>query len=353
MLILGIETSCDDTSVALYCERRGIIGQSSMGQTDIHSKYGGVVPELASREHQNNLKNLIRDLLNQTNTTIPQLSRIACTMGPGLIGSLMVGWQFAKALSCFNKIPLVGVNHLEAHILTILLDSKQKLHFPFLALLVSGGHTQLVLVMKAGQYQLISSTRDDACGEAFDKGATLLGLGYPGGPLIAKLAEQYDAVNHPIPPMKFKIPFYSKGKHTDRNHYDFSFSGLKTQLSLLMSGNQGTHLSKAEIAYSYQQAIVSSLVNTTVRANQKYKCKSIVLAGGVSCNLKLRADIRSAVSHNRVKVHCSPPSLCTDNGAMIAHLGYIRRNDAQLLTASTLESQPKASWPLTELEPPK
>lgn len=344
MLVLGVETSCDETAIALFCSKKGIINQKLYSH-GIHAKYGGVVPELASREHQRYLRSLMEEVLAETGETMQTINCLACTRGPGLIGSLIVGWQFCLALACFNKLPIIGVNHLEAHILTHLLHSDTP-QTPFLALLVSGGHTQLIYVKNLGEYIVVGSTRDDASGEAFDKGAKLLGLPYPGGPAISDLAIKADP-NHSI---TFTRPF-SGSKHFGRKDFSFSFSGLKTQLRMfLSSGSQAIH-NKHNVAQAYQRAIVDSLVDTTMRASNKWPTSSIVLAGGVSCNQLLRNEMEKKFSERGISVIASPVQLCTDNGAMIAHLGYLRRKEARMVSAETINFQPIANWPLDLLNP--
>ncbi|MDI9347602.1 MAG: tRNA (adenosine(37)-N6)-threonylcarbamoyltransferase complex transferase subunit TsaD [Methylacidiphilales bacterium] len=361
MLTLGIETSCDETAVALYCDKKmGIVREVLRTQIDIHSVHGGVVPELASREHQTYLPALLGELFKQESISLQDISLIACTQGPGLLGSLLVGFTYARTLACFADKPFIGINHLEAHVTTCQLEHK-KIIYPHLCLLVSGGHTQLIAVTGPGCYYCLGETRDDACGEAFDKGATLLGLPYPGGPSLAKLADEFPEDEVIIKnQLLFKVPFFSKGKHSARRHFDFSFSGLKTQLRVYLEKNPATSMSeneKRKIAYHYQEAIVQSLTDTIVRALEQWRVSQVVIAGGVSANKRLRLVLLDKLTSLGVSMLVSSSNLCTDNAKMIAHLGYVRRKQAIIPGSSSGAPlrdpyvQPLAKWRLDELSP--
>ena len=302
MIVLGIETSCDETASAI--SEDGKILSSFISTQKIHKKYGGVVPEIASREHDIILNQMVFDTLNDSKKSISDIDGIAVTQGPGLTGTLLSGVCFAKGLSLGLNIPIIGINHLEAHIFANFL-SDPKLKFPFICLLVSGGHTQLWHVESLGKYKLLGETRDDAAGEAFDKGARILGLGYPGGPEIeknAKMGDQ-DSIKFPRPLMKQK-------------NYEFSFSGLKT--ALLYYVNDGENKNTSDIAASYQYAIVEVL---------NMNCYTFVLAGGVSANEILRNIIRKLLPNTYVIF--PEISLCTDNAAMVAYLGELYLNSGK------------------------
>ena len=345
MIILGIETSCDDTAVALYDSDRGVIDEATHNQIDIHESYGGVVPELASREHQAILPILVRKILQRQHITLKDISIIAATKGPGLIGALLSGYTFGQALSCFNRIPFIGVHHLEAHLTTCMLERK-KPSYPFLCLLVSGGHTQLIFAQEFGRYTIVGTTKDDACGEAFDKGALLLGVKPGTGAALAALADSVGRGGH----FRFKTPYLVKGKHHHRADYNFSFSGLKTQLRLLIQNNDDFNdCDRAKIAFSYQDSIVESLVTTTVRALATYRTPHLVLAGGVSANHYLRRRITERLQTIGVQVFLSSPARCTDNAAMVAQVGYLRRG-AACLDAEQF-SHPQSRWSIDELSP--
>jgi len=346
MLILGIETSCDDTGVAIVRasdKKRpifNILSNIVSSQIKVHAKYGGVVPNLASREHLKNIEPCLRQAFQETNlklsNTMPagrQVDLIAVTIGPGLIPSLLIGVNYAKALAYKWKKPIVGVNHLEGHIATSFGFRDSGFEFPAIALLVSGGHTQLVLVKKIGKYKIIGETRDDAAGECFDKIAKLLGLGYPGGPVIAaqaaklKVKSQKSKVNLPRPMINHK-------------NYDFSFSGLKTAVLYLLKDLMGDircpDIKKilghrmSYICAETQQAIIDVLIEKTLRAVKEYKAKTIILAGGVAANEELRRQFKLKIKNLKLKIEFLTPvkNLCTDNGAMIAMAGYYNKNKA-------------------------
>ena len=304
MLILGIETSCDETGVALYDGR--LLAHAVHSQVAMHEDYGGVVPELASRDHIRRLIPLTRKILQDAGRTLEQLRGIAYTEGPGLAGALLVGASFAHALAASLGIPAIGIHHLEGHLLSPLLSARAPA-FPFVALLVSGGHTQLMRVDGVGRYRLLGETQDDAAGEAFDKTAKLLGLGYPGGPAVSALAERGRPGRHKLP-----RPMLASGD------LDFSFSGLKTAvLTVLKNENPDP----ADLARAFVDAMVEVLVAKCVRALEQENLDRLVVAGGVGANRQLRAALNS---HPRLEVFYPEPELCTDNGAMIALAASLR-----------------------------
>ena len=306
MIILGIETSCDETASAVC--KNGEIISSVVSQQIIHAEYGGVVPELASREHEILLNKVVHQALNQANINLPELDGIAVTQGPGLNGTLLTGICFAKGLGLGLGIPVVPINHLEGHIFANFI-ADPSLKFPFICLLVSGGHTQLWYVKTIENYKLLGETRDDAAGEAFDKGARILGLGYPGGPAIEKAAKGGD-------PNKIKFPRSLMGK----DNLEFSFSGLKTSLLYFMDDFQDEDLkSKTDVIASYQQAIIDVLVEKVKRAMRVTKSNQCVIAGGVASNQSLRNTLQSTLKNK--KIIFPDPIYCTDNGAMICFLG--------------------------------
>lgn len=307
LLVLGIETSCDETGVALYDQHRGLIAEQLYSQINLHQPYGGVVPELSSRDHIKKLLPLIEDALKQGNVTLKQLDGIAYTKGPGLIGSLMVGASVAKSLGFGLDIPVIGVHHMEGHLMAVMLDDP-KPSYPFVALLVSGGHTQLYEVHGLGAYTLLGETLDDAAGEAFDKTAKLLGLPYPGGPQIATLALQGD-------PHRFAFP----RPMIHRSELNFSFSGLKTHARDCYDMHRNTPNIKADIARAFEDAVVDTLFAKCQQALEQTRLERLVMVGGVSANKKLREKLTS-LGH----VYYPAPKFCTDNGAMIAYVGYIR-----------------------------
>ncbi len=306
MIILGIETSCDETAAAVC--KNGEIASSVVSQQIIHSQYGGVVPELASREHEILLNRVTHEALKKANVKLPDLNAVAVTQGPGLNGTLLTGICFAKGLGFGLNIPVIPINHLEGHIFAnFIADPSLKL--PFICLLVSGGHTQLWYVEEIGSYKLLGETRDDAAGEAFDKGARILGLGYPGGPAIEKSAIGGN-------PNAIKFPRSLMGK----NNLEFSFSGLKTSLLYFMDDFKETmRLSKKDVIASYQQAIIDVLIQKVVTAMKTTNVDKCVIAGGVAANQCLRNGLRSILGDN--KIMFPDLSYCTDNGAMISYLG--------------------------------
>ncbi len=309
MRVLGIETSCDETGIAIYDTTEGIVGQNIYSQVDLHAKYGGVVPELASRDHIRKTLPLIQQTIADINTSIDRLDGIAYTAGPGLTPALLVGATLARALAWSLDVPAIAVHHMEAHLLATLL-SPSRPQLPFIALLVSGGHTMLVKATDFGEYEILGESLDDAAGEAFDKTAKLLGLGYPGGPEIARLAEhgRGDVFTFPRP-------------MTDRPGLDFSFSGLKTAVqTAVRNARKLDDQTRADIALALEQAIVSTLYIKCRRALDEHGIYQLVLAGGVAANQRLRERMKELDAH----VHYPPISLCTDNGAMIAYAGHER-----------------------------
>ncbi len=317
MRVLGIETSCDETGVALYDTARGhtraadgLIGQALHSQVAMHEDYGGVVPELASRDHIRRVLPLTRIALNEAGLTASQIDAVAFTQGPGLAGALLVGAAAGSALAMSLGVPALGIHHLEGHLLSPLL-SRDPPTFPFIALLVSGGHTQLMHVTGIGAYELLGESIDDAAGEAFDKSAKLLGLGYPGGPALAYLARSGD-------PQRFKLPRPLR----DSGDLMFSFSGLKTAVGKLVAAYGATDA--ASIASAVELAIVDVLVAKSMAALAQTGLRSLVIAGGVSANLTLRAALDAAAAKTGARVYMPEPALCTDNGAMIAFAGACR-----------------------------
>jgi len=328
-LTLGIETSCDETAASVLEDGRKIRSSVIASQDAVHAPYGGVVPELASRRHIDAIWPVVREALARADATLHDVDGIAVTAGPGLIGSLLVGLSFAKALAFALDIPLVGVNHLEGHLYAALLDH-QDLTFPFTALIASGGHTHLYQATAPGQYRLLGRTRDDAAGEAFDKVAKFLGLGYPGGPQLEQRARQGDprAIRFPRPMRQHES-------------YDFSFSGLKTAVvNYVREATAGARdaatgawgpgaagLSAAEVAdicAGFQEAVVETLARTAVAAARAARSRRIVLAGGVACNARLRVELTERAADEGIEVFVPSPSLCTDNAAMIAAAGAPR-----------------------------
>ena len=317
MRVLGIETSCDETGVAVYDTDRGLLAHTLYSQVALHAEYGGVVPELASRDHVRKLLPLVRQTLAEAGLGTADLDGVAYTAGPGLVGALMVGAATGRALAWALDLPAVGVHHMEGHLLAPLLEDPG-LAPPFVALLVSGGHTQLVEVAAIGEYRLLGETLDDAAGEAFDKTAKLMGLPYPGGPELARLAES----GRPGA-FKFSRPM------TDRPGLDFSFSGLKTQVLLAWQASDKTPETRNDIARGFEDAVVETLAIKCDRALQQTDARTLVVAGGVGANVRLRARLQ-ALAHKRGGRVCFPrPEFCTDNGAMIAFAGALRLSAGQ------------------------
>ena len=313
VLILGIETSCDETGVALYdAAGGGLLVHAVHSQVDMHQAYGGVVPELASRDHVRRLVPLARGLFVRSGRNIGELQAIAYTEGPGLAGALLVGASFSHALAAALGVPAIGIHHLEGHLLSPLLSARPP-QFPFVALLVSGGHTQLMRVEGVGRYELLGETQDDAAGEAFDKTAHLLGLGYPGGPALSKLAEHGHPGRHKLP-----RPMIASGD------LEFSFSGLKTAVMLLVRGSPMNEEFRTDVARAFQDAIVEVLVAKCALAMDKTGLTRLVVAGGVGANKQLRAALDESARTRRYDVYYPEPELCTDNGAMIALAAALR-----------------------------
>ncbi|MEQ9462515.1 MAG: tRNA (adenosine(37)-N6)-threonylcarbamoyltransferase complex transferase subunit TsaD [Haliea sp.] len=340
MLILGLETSCDETGVALYDTGRGLLAHALFSQVDIHVEYGGVVPELASRDHIRKALPLLQQVLEEAGVAAAALDGVAYTAGPGLIGALMVGATLARSLAWAWGIPALGVHHMEGHLLAPMLETEHP-EFPFVALLVSGGHTQLVRVDGIGQYQLLGESLDDAAGEAFDKAAKMLGLPYPGGPHIARLAESGD-------PGRFDFP----RPMINRPGLDFSFSGLKTftlnTVNACREASGLTEQDKCDIARAFEEAVVATLVIKCRRALEQEGLHTLVMAGGVSANRNLRARLQQDLARVGARVFYPAPEFCTDNGAMIAYAG------AQRLLAGQHdgpETTVRPRWPMTELPP--
>lgn len=339
MKVLGIETSCDETGVAIYDSDAGLLAHGLHSQIDLHAAYGGVVPELASRDHIRRLPLLIKQTLRDAGLGAGDVDAVAYTSGPGLAGALLVGASVAESFAMARGIPALPVHHLEGHLLSPMLSADPPA-FPFVALLVSGGHTQLMRVRGVGDYALLGESVDDAAGEAFDKTAKLLGLGYPGGPQLAKLAEQGVAGRFRLP-----RPMLHSGD------LDFSFSGLKTAVLNVVSAPGWNPADMADLAAEFQQAVVEVLCAKSLAALKKVGLKTLVVAGGVGANLQLRAVLDAAVSGRGGRVHYPEPALCTDNGAMIAFAGALR--------FAAGESGPeicavriRPRWPLVDLQPP-
>ncbi|GAA0204839.1 tRNA (adenosine(37)-N6)-threonylcarbamoyltransferase complex transferase subunit TsaD [Kangiella japonica] len=339
MKILGIETSCDETGVAIYDSEKGIIGDALYSQVELHAEYGGVVPELASRDHVRKTIPLVQEVLKQANCNQDDIDAIAYTKGPGLIGALFVGAGVGRSLAYAWDIPAVGVHHMEGHLLAPMLED-DKPEFPFVALLVSGGHTLLVDVENLGQYHILGESIDDAAGEAFDKTAKIMGLGYPGGPALAKLAEKGRAGIYKLPrPM------------TDRPGLDFSFSGLKTAVANLYNSSDKSEQSLADIAYAFQEAVVDTIFIKCRRALEQAGRNRLVVSGGVSANVALRAKLSDLLESKGGKAYYPRPKFCTDNGAMIAYAGFCRYQ-AILKGQGEFEEpavRAKPRWPIAEL----
>ncbi len=314
--MLGIETSCDETGAALYDPQRGLVAHTLFSQVELHAQYGGVVPELASRDHIRRLLPLVRDLLRQAHAVLADVTAVAYTQGPGLAGALLVGAGTATALAYALGVPAVPVHHLEGHLLSPLLADPAP-DFPFVCLLVSGGHTQLMEVRGVGCYRLLGETLDDAAGEAFDKTAQLLGLGYPGGPALARLADHGRAGRYALP-----RPMIASGD------LDFSFSGLKTAVALLVRRLELDTATRADVAASFQAAVVDVLAMKAEAALDRTGLRQLVVAGGVGANLALRKRLADLAPRRGTRVFYPQLEFCTDNGAMIALVGALRLAEA-------------------------
>ena len=332
MYVLGIETSCDETGVAIYHAKRGLINHVLYSQIEMHSEYGGVVPELASRDHIRKLVPLIKQLIQESGLTGADINGIAYTAGPGLMGALLVGASTARSLAWTWNIPAVAVHHMEGHLLAPMLEDNPPA-FPFVALLISGGHTLLVQVNGIGSYLLLGESLDDAAGEAFDKTAKLLGLSYPGGPKLSKLAEK----GHPQ--IKFPRPM------TDRPGLDFSFSGLKTFALNTINASEKTAQDKADIAAGFQLAVAETLTIKCKRALQQTGLKRLVVAGGVSANSQIRALLTEMTIKEQAQIYFPRLEFCTDNGAMIAYAGCQR---LMLGQQQGLDIFARPRWPISE-----
>lgn len=335
--VLGIESSCDETGVALYSSKDGLLAQALHSQVVIHREFGGVVPELASRNHVQHIVRLLDEVLSKAKLKKTDIDAIAYTAGPGLVGALLVGASFAKSLSFALNIPALGVHHLEAHLLAAKLDSPE-LEFPFTALLVSGGHTQLIEARGLGHYHLLGETLDDAVGEAFDKTAKLMGLPYPGGPLLAHLADTADAAASSAMP-SFPRPMLN------RPGFDFSFSGLKTHAMMAWRQSTQDEISRVAIAKAFQDAVIETLVTKCMRALDHTGSTRLVVAGGVGANRALRALLNARMAERGAKVFFPRPEYCTDNGAMVAYTGCLHLLEGK---AHDLDYavEVRARWPL-------
>ncbi len=336
MRVLGIETSCDETGVAIYDSAEGIVADLLFSQVRLHAAYGGVVPELASRDHIRKTLPMIEQAMSESGTTRQNLTAIAYTAGPGLVGALMVGASIAKSLALAWQIPAIGIHHMEGHLLAPMLEA-DKPSYPFVALLVSGGHTQLLACEGLGQYRLLGESVDDAAGEAFDKVAKMLGLGYPGGPEVARLAENGTRGRY-----KFPRPM------TDRPGFDFSFSGLKTfTMNTLRDLGNASSQDKADVALAFQDAVVDTIRIKCGRALKETGQRNLIVAGGVSANVELRSALDKLATKTGCRVFYPGLKFCTDNGAMIAYAGYER-----LLAGHTenpgINVRPR--WPITQID---
>jgi N6-L-threonylcarbamoyladenine synthase len=334
VLILGIETSCDETGVALYDTHEGLLADALHSQVELHSLYGGVVPELASRDHVRRLVPLLRSVLQSAARTVEDVGLVAYTQGPGLGGALLVGASVASGIALALGRPAVGIHHLEGHLLSPLL-AEPRPGFPFVALLVSGGHTQLMRVDGVGRYALLGETQDDAAGEAFDKTATLLGLGYPGGPALAKLAQSGDGSRYALP-----RPMLASGD------LDFSFSGLKTAVLTRVRNSPPDEAARADLAASFQAAVVDVLVAKCLQALRREGLERLVIAGGVGANALLRERLVAEAAKEGASVFFPPLRLCTDNGAMIAFAAALKYPEGVEAEAAGFPIHPR--WDLAE-----
>jgi N6-L-threonylcarbamoyladenine synthase len=340
MLVLGIETSCDETGLAVYDSERGLLAHTLYSQVKLHAEYGGVVPELASRDHVRKIIPLLTKVLAESNVSKADIDGIAYTSGPGLMGALMVGGATATAMGFALNIPVIGVHHMEGHLLAPMLEASPP-QFPFVALLVSGGHTQLVSVQSIGEYEVLGESLDDAAGEAFDKTAKMLDLDYPGGPRLAALADKGQADRFDFPrPM------------TDRPGLDFSFSGLKTFTRNLIEKHRGDDVlpnatDTVDICAGFQEAVVDTLVIKCRRALQQAGMKTLVIAGGVSANTRLRHSLEVALAKEGAEVFYARHEFCTDNGAMIAYAGCQRLLAGQVNDLAIVATP---RWPLDQLD---
>jgi N6-L-threonylcarbamoyladenine synthase len=341
MLVLGIETSCDETGVAVYDSGRGLLAHALHSQVTLHDAYGGVVPELASRDHIRRLIPLIREVLHKAGAKESDLDAIAYTQGPGLAGALLVGAAVANSLAFGLGIAAIGVHHLEGHLLSPLLERNPP-RFPFLALLISGGHTQLMRVSGVGQYEMLGETLDDAAGEAFDKTAKLIGLGYPGGPALAKLAERGRAD-------RFAFPRPMLEQLEKRGDLNFSFSGLKTAVVVLTRTRALDEQTRCDVAAAFQEAVADVLVAKSLAALRRTGLSRLVVAGGVGANVRLRALLDAAAARDKFSVFYPAMEFCTDNGAMIALAGCLRLKIAKTARALPLGFTVRPRWALADV----
>ena len=334
MRVLGIETSCDETGIAIYDEAAGLLANQLYSQVKLHADYGGVVPELASRDHVRKTVPLIQAALKEAGLQAQDIDAVAYTAGPGLVGALLVGATIGRSLAFAWDVPAIPVHHMEGHLLAPMLEENPP-EFPFVALLVSGGHTQLISVTGIGEYTLLGESVDDAAGEAFDKTAKLLGLDYPGGPLLSKMAQAGTEKRFVFPrPM------------TDRPGLDFSFSGLKTFAANTIRENSDDAQTRADIARAFEDAVVDTLAIKCKRALEQTGFKRLVIAGGVSANRTLRGKMAEVMKARGGEVFYARPEFCTDNGAMIAYAGLVRLKGG---TRAELSVTVRPRWPLAEL----
>lgn len=335
MRVLGIESSCDETGIALYDSEKGLLAHALYSQIALHAEYGGVVPELASRDHIRKTLPLINEVLTEAKLTRSDIDAVAYTAGPGLVGALLVGSAIGRSIAWALDVPALAINHMEGHLLSPLLEDNPPA-FPFVSLLVSGGHTLLIDVQGVGQYELLGESIDDAVGEAFDKTAKMLGLSYPGGPVLAALAEQGTVDKYTFPrPM------------TNRPGLDFSFSGLKTFAMNTWRDSTQTDQDKADVALAFQTAAVETLALKCKRALKQTGRSTLVVAGGVSANKALRTRLDAMPNAH---VYYPRPAFCSDNGAMIAFAGAMRHLGMVKQAVPTFSARPR--WPLDELSPP-
>jgi len=336
MRVLGLETSCDETAVAIFDGERGLLAHQLHSQIKLHAQYGGVVPELASRDHVARITTLMQATLDEAQLGPQDLDAVAYTAGPGLIGALMVGASVAAGFAMARGLPLVPVHHMEGHLLAPMLEAERP-QFPFVALLVSGGHTLLVAVRGVGEYELLGESLDDAVGEAFDKTAKMLGLPYPGGPHLARLAETGD-------PKRFRFP----RPMTDRPGLDFSFSGLKTAVLTALPAD-ADDATRADLARCFEDAVTETLAIKCARALDATGFSQLVVAGGVGANRQLRERLAKLAAQRGAGLYFPRPAFCTDNAAMIAYVGHTRVSDAQPADGKLFVT---ARWPLASLNPP-
>ncbi|UKA28895.1 tRNA (adenosine(37)-N6)-threonylcarbamoyltransferase complex transferase subunit TsaD [Photobacterium damselae] len=336
MRILGIETSCDETGIAIFDDEKGLLAHELYSQVKLHADYGGVVPELASRDHVKKTIPLVKAALKSAGLTPADLDGVAYTAGPGLVGALLVGATIGRSLAYAWDLPAVAVHHMEGHLLAPMLEENAP-EFPFVALLVSGGHTMMVEVKGIGEYQILGESIDDAAGEAFDKTAKLMGLDYPGGPLLSKMAENGT-------PGRFTFP----RPMTDRPGLDFSFSGLKTFAANTIRSNGDDEQTRADIAFAFQEAVVDTLAIKCRRALKQTGLKRLVIAGGVSANKYLRQELEKLMKGMKGEVFYPRTEFCTDNGAMIAYAGMQRLKNKELMDLG-VKAFPR--WPIDQLKP--